>query len=517
MKVSDLFGRAELSYPPMWGDIDIQNIVTDSEKATEGSLFLCIKGERFDGHRYVEEAIRKGTKVIVAEQVREACVGGAAATIPWIVLQNTRRVSALLYNAWFGLPTRRLTLVGVTGTNGKTSVSSLIQKLLQASGRPCGLMGTTGIFAPNGERLPDADPERTANMTTPDPERLYGALAWMAQKGATHTVMEVSSHALSQERVAALNFEMGVFTNLTQDHLDFHGTMEQYYLAKRKLFDQCRRGVIFRDSPEGERLCRELPCPLVTASVHKGDFCARNIQSLGMAGSAFDLCIQGEELPLTIKTVGDFSLANALCATAAAMTLGVGAETVAEVLAVDSGVCGRLERVELGADCPFGVFIDYAHTPDALEKLIKTLLPYRKEGGRLFVLFGCGGDRDRSKRPRMGRIASAYADGVILTSDNCRGERAEDILREILRGVDREKPCTVIADRRRAIEYGVMTAKEGDLLVLAGKGHERYEIQGNQRLPFDERAILREAWESRKRRNQQNRQKEESDGSGRRT
>ncbi len=499
MKLSELFGKSGLSFPPELGEINLTNIVTDSKKATEGSLFICLRGVHQDGHRFIREATDKGSIVIVAEQVREQCVGGAAATIPVIVFENTRQVAALLYNTWYGRPTDRLKLIGVTGTNGKTSVATLIQKMLHAAKKPCGFIGTVGILAPNGEALA-SDESSTANMTTPEPGVLYASLSSLEKQGAEYVVMEVSSHALAQGRVDAIAFQTAVFTNLTQDHLDFHGTMEAYYQAKKRLFAMTEKAVVFQDSPEAERLLGEITCPKITVSLSVGDFCPQNVEGLGLDGTKLTLKTPRGSYPLWVKTVGEFSLANALTAAAAAEGEGVPMDTIQTVLSTDGGVKGRLEQVRLSDSCPFRVFIDYAHTPDALEKLIKALLPYRTGGGRLLVLFGCGGDRDRSKRAQMGRIASAYADEVILTSDNCRSEAPEQILADILKGVDKEKSHTVIVDRRDAIEYGVRRAGRGDILILAGKGHETYEIQGSRRLPFDEREILREAWSRREHR-----------------
>ncbi len=499
MKVSELFGRAGLSFPPELGEIHITNIVTDSRRVTDGSLFLCLKGEQQDGHRFMREATERGAKVIVAEQVREQCVGGAAATIPRIVFENTRQVAALLYNVWCGEPTKELRFIGVTGTNGKTSVTSLLCKIFNAAGKPCGLVGTVGIFAPSGESY-EFEKDPTANMTTPDPGVLYPALAWLREQGAEYVVMEVSSHALAQGRVAAIDFHTAVFTNLTRDHLDYHKTMEAYYQAKRRLFSMCQKAVLVRDSATAERLAGEISCPKFTVSLTEGDFCPKNVESLGLDGTKLTLQTPGGSYPLLIGGVGEFSLINGLTAAAVAWQEEIPMAVIGKILAADGGVKGRLEPVFLSPSCPFRVFIDYAHTPDALEKLIKTLLPYRQDGGRLLLLFGCGGDRDRSKRAQMGRIASAYADEVIVTSDNCRTEAPEAILGEILKGMEKEKPHTVLVDRRDAIAYGVNRAGQGDILVLAGKGHETYEIQGNRRLPFDEREILREAWSRREHR-----------------
>ncbi len=488
MKLSELFGRAGLNYPPELGDTCVKNIVTDSRAVSKESLFLCIKGTRSDGHRYVSEAIQKGASVIVAEQVRDECVGGAAA---YIVLENTRNAAALLYNAWYGDPVSRLKIIGVTGTNGKTSVSCLLYEIFEGWGKRCGLIGTVECRSTGGKILtyPNRDP--LANMTTPDPEVLYAMLAQMVTDGVEYVMMEVSSHGLAMSRVDAIRFRWGVFTNLTQDHLNYHGDMERYYLAKKRLFSLCERAVICRDSSAGLRLTEEIGIPFVTCSLTEGDFCALDVESRGMEGSEFLLKSDAGSYPMTLRIPGEFSVMNALEACAVALSEGIEIDRLACALDSAVGAEGRMEVVRTDPPCDFFPIIDYAHTPDALEKLLKSLLPLRGGGGRLLLLFGCGGDRDRGKRAQMGRIASAYADEILITSDNCRGEPPEQILSEILRGIDKEKPHYVIEDRREAIRYAVRIARSGDILVLAGKGHERYEIRKSERLPFDEREILR--------------------------
>ena len=494
MKLSELFQRAGLEFPPETGEIEIKNIATDSRKVTEGSLFLCMKGTRTDGHEFAVEAIQKGASVIVAEQVRDVCVGGAAA---WIMLKNTRNAAALLYNAWYGNPAARLKIIGVTGTNGKTSVTYLIRELLSAYGKRCGVIGTVGCRSVDGRLLSSEGSDPLSNMTTPAPEVLYRVLSEMAEDGAEYVIMEVSSHALAFSRTDAIEFRWGVFTNLTEEHQDFHGTMEEYYSAKRRLFDRCGGAVLFIDDPYAQRMAKELTVPFLTCSVKKGDFCALDVESMGMGGSRFWLRSPLGAVLVTLPIPGEFSVINATLAAAVAMGEGMAPERIAEVLARTEGVMGRMERVALEPSADFSTVIDYAHTPDALEKILKTLLPLRTGGGRLLLLFGCGGERDRGKRERMGRIASAYADFVILTSDNARNEPRGQILSEVLRGIDKEKPHAVIADRREAIDCAVSLARAGDILLLAGKGHEMYEINERGRFPFDERRILAEAWRRR--------------------
>ncbi len=490
MKLSELFGRAKLPYSPELGDIEIKNIVTDSRRVTDGDLFLCIAGGRSDGHRFAEDAIRRGARVIVAERVREACVGGAAA---WIVLENTRRASALLYNALYGDPCAKLKIIGVTGTNGKTSTCVLLYRIFEAAGIRSGLIGTLGCFSTGGRKLRMEWDDEHSSMTTPDPEYLYAALARMAEEGVETVFMEVSSHALASDRVAAITFQTAVFTNLTRDHLDFHGDMESYYLAKKKLFEQTRRAVIWQDDPYGRRLLQEINIPAITCSGRVGDFCAQDIEFLGTEGCRYRLKTPKGDFSLSLGMAGEFAVINSLLASAVALESGISPEALQDALSRIDGVEGRMERVEIDPRYEFSVWIDYAHTPDALEKLLKSARVLQRGTGRLLLLFGCGGDRDRGKRKEMGRIASRFADFVIVTSDNSRSEDPDAILSDVVRGIDKEKEYSVIRDRREAIRTAVQMAKPQDVVILAGKGHERYEIDKGGKRPFDERKIVKQA------------------------
>ena len=490
MKVSELFGRAGLSYPPELGEIEIKTIVTDSRRVTPGSLFLCIEGLHTDGHRYIDDAIQAGAAVIVAERVRDACVGGAAA---FIMLQNTRKASALLYNALYGNPSEKLKIIGITGTNGKTSVCTLLSEVFERAGHRCGVIGTVCCRSADGQVLSPQNTDSLANMTTPDPEELYPMLARMVEDGVEYVFMEVSSHALSLCRVDALRFEMGVFTNLTQDHLDFHGDMESYYQAKKKLMSLCRRAVVNVDDLYGKRLSEQGGCPIITCSADMGDFCALDIKGRGVVGSIYRMKTPRGSFPVRLAIPGSFSVTNSLLVGAVAIEFGIEPETIQSVFAHTRGVCGRMERVSFPDPSAPVVLIDYAHTPDALEKLLKSVHGFRQSGERIVLVFGCGGDRDRGKRKEMAHIASRLADFVIITSDNSRTEPREQIFADILRGMDKEKAYEVIPDRRQAIRSAVLGARERDLVILAGKGHERYEIDAKGRHPFDEREIVRDA------------------------
>ena len=493
MKVSELFGRAGLRYPPETGEIEIEQIVTDSRRVTPGSLFLCIEGLRTDGHRYIDDAIQAGAAVIAAEHVRDACVGGAAA---YIMLQNTRKASALLYNALYGNPSEKIKIIGVTGTNGKTSVCTLLAELFEAAGYRCGILGTVFCRSADGVVLSPQNSDSLANMTTPDPENLYPMLAKMAEDGVEYVFMEVTSHALALCKTDAIRFDMGVFTNLTQDHLDFHGDMESYFQAKQKLFSMCRRAVIHADDPYGARLLQTISCPAVTCSAGEGDYCALEVRARGANGSSYRMKTPAGSVSLQVSIPGSFSVTNSLLAGAVALEYGISPTVLQSVFANTNGVCGRMERVSSGQSGPT-VLIDYAHTPDALEKLLKSVHGFRRAGERILLVFGCGGDRDRGKRKEMAHIASRLADTVIITADNSRTEDPEQIFSDILKGMDKEKAYAVIPNRKEAIERAVTEARPGDLVILAGKGHERYEIDAEGRHPFDERRIVKDALKKR--------------------
>lgn len=402
----------------------------------------------------------------------------------------------MLYNAWFGDPCAHLRIIGVTGTNGKTSTCFFLRELFEAAGFRCGLLGTVTCCSAEGTPLACLEGRGSSGMTTPDPELLYEMLDQMVKDRVDYVFMEVSSHALALSKVDAIPFDTVLFTNLTQDHLDFHETMEDYFETKRRLLSLSRRAVVNRDDPYGERLAAEESLPIVTCSAREGDYLACEIESLGMDGSSFRMRTPKGEIPLLLRVPGSFSVMNALMAGAVALEYGIPPCVVREVFARLRGVPGRMERVETGEK--FSVLIDYAHTPDALEKLLRAVRDMRRSGERILLLFGCGGERDRSKRKEMARISSRLADFVMITSDNSRGEDPEQIFADILRGVDKEKEYLLIRSRKEAIEWAVKNARPGDWILLAGKGHETYEIDAEGIHPFDERLIVKNALRERK-------------------
>lgn len=472
---------------------ETSGIFTDSAKVKKNGIFVCIRGEKNDGHDYVGQAIRAGADVIVAENVRGVREGGAALTL----VNNTRLCASLLYNEWFLRPADEMKIIGITGTNGKTSVASMLKAIFERAGYSCALIGTLGVWC--GDKRIDDTALSAKNLTTPEPEDLYAYLASMRERGVEFVFMEVSSHALSQYRTGAIEFDCAVFTNLSAEHLDFHKDMESYYSAKEKLFTQSRRAVVNADDAAGRRLIRFLEREqknFLSCSTSKGDLCALYEAKKGKKGIEYILKTQNSEQRVSLPNfAGDFQVMNSLEAIAVASFYGIPAELAADALSAMPTVCGRLERVVCDKQ-KIDIFIDYAHTPDALERVLKSLRASKRESSRIVLVFGCGGDRDRSKRREMGQIASLLADTVIVTSDNSRSEDPNAIIGDILKGINKEKPYTVIVDRRDAIEAAIREyTREGDILLLAGKGHERYEISKNGVRAFDEREIIRQVYE----------------------
>ena len=492
MKLKELCLAANLNCPLGEEEREIRLIATDSRDVTADSMFVCIRGLHTDGHAYMEDAIQAGaTCIVVDPQFVKPQNCKHALFLP---AENTRRAASRLFDAWYGFPSKRLKIIGVTGTNGKTSVTHMLKAILEASLCRCGLIGTVGCESA-GRRL-DSTPHRAtlANMTTPDPEELYRILREMADDRIEYVLMEVTSHALALQKLDPIEFEAAVFTNLTPEHLDFHGTMEAYANAKATLFAQSRLAILNQDSPYTEQMRAACKGRVLTCSVKGTADYTAEVVSEGEVGVSYRLASGNSTLRITCPIPGTFSVVNSMQAAACALELGIGAAAVKDGLSSLAGIRGRMERVRLGLDAEFTVLIDYAHTPDALENLLCTVRQMQKPEQRTVLLFGCGGDRDKSKRATMGKIASKYADEIFLTSDNSRSEDPNAILNDILAGIDPQALCHVIPNRRDAITYAVQHAKKGDLLLLAGKGHEEYEITREGRKSFREKEIVREAF-----------------------
>ena len=461
-------------------ELEIQGITGDSRKVKEGFVFLCISGTQADGHSYIGKAAESGAIAAIVEYIPENC------PIPCVVCPDTRLAASFVFSNWFGRPQQSMKMIGVTGTNGKTSTTYMLQSIFEAAGAKVGVIGTIQITW--------AGKSVDMGMTTPDPERLFGTLAEMKADGIEYVFMEVSSHSLCLGRVAPIHYAASVYTNLTPEHLDFHKTMEEYAAAKELLFGKSDLGVFCADDEYVKAAADKQLCPTYTVStIHKADYYAKEIAYESMDGVSYTLVTpEGEEWKVTCPIAGRFTINNTMGAIVLSVLMGIDHTTVLTAIAGMNGVPGRMQRVT-PAHLPFSAVIDYAHTPDALENVLKALLHSRRAGQKLTVLFGCGGDRDKTKRPVMGEIATRLADHTVITSDNCRSEEPEAIIRDILAGVHPEKSYTVIVDRRDAIAYAVANAEDGEIILIAGKGHENYEIKKDGKHPFNEKEEVAKA------------------------
>ena len=453
--------------------LEITALSDDSRTAGKGCLFAALRGEKTDGHEHIAAAWQNGAACVL-------CETAPAADVPYVLVPDSRYALAQMAAVWYDDALRKLTLIGVTGTNGKTTTTYLVKQLLESVlGARVGLIGTNQNMIAQ-ECLP-------ATRTTPGTLELYGLLARMADEGCTHAVMEVSSHALAQHRAAGLRFAVGIFTNLTQDHLDYHGTMEAYCDAKARLFAQCGAAVVNGDDPWKERVLRLANCPVTTFGQDLTNDLTGWRVHYENDRVRFTVCDDTEHIETFVPIPGAFSLYNALGALGTMRALGVPLKRAAPALQKCTGVRGRCEVVPTDTD--YTVLIDYAHTPDGLKNILTTVCGFAEN--RVLAVFGCGGDRDRTKRARMGRIAAALADFVVVTDDNPRTESPYAILHDILEGMrDSTTPFAVLENRREAIAFALEHAHPGDVVVLAGKGHETYQIIGTQTLTLDEREVV---------------------------
>lgn len=464
-------------------DVEITGVAYDSRRVKPGYVFVCITGLQADGHSFAAQAVEHGAKALVVDRFLDL-------PVTQIKIKDTRRGLGLLAAAFYGWPAQKLRVCGVTGTNGKTTVTHLIEHILNYSGRNTGLIGTLGARV-GGSEFP-------GNRTTPEASDLQELLARMLECQAEYAVMEVSSHALDLHRVEGCEYDIAVFTNLTQDHLDYHKTMEEYLAAKTKLFvslnqDSHKTGrkyaVINMDDPAAGQLKAQTTVKTFTYGINQpADYHAVNILNRP-EGVSFDLLFPGGQVSMNMKTPGLFSVYNTLAAFTVGSQEGLEPELIARVLSEVQGVPGRFEPVR--GNQPFGVIVDYAHTPDSLENVIRTARQFAK--GRIITVFGCGGDRDRSKRPVMGHIAANLSDLAIVTSDNPRTEDPLQIIADIKPGLAEITPDFLVEpDRREAIRLALNKASDEDIVIIAGKGHENYqEINGKKHF-FDDRVVARE-------------------------
>jgi UDP-N-acetylmuramoyl-L-alanyl-D-glutamate--2,6-diaminopimelate ligase len=473
--------------------VPIASLTDDSRQVKPGTLFVAVKGEQDDGHAYVMQAVAAGAAALIAQDASVA----TKQTVPIVVLRDSRRALGLLAARWLGDPAAHLRMIGVTGTNGKTTTTYLCKAVLESAKRKVGMIGTISY---------QIGPERIdASHTTPGAVELQHLLARMVQSGLDTVAMEVSSHALAMDRTSGCEYDTAVFTNLTQDHLDYHQTMDKYFQAKLRLFAELtttgnksgpKRAIVNADDAWGRRIQPACRVPGWTYSIREAsDIRAYDVR-LSVNGTAFRVVTPGGDCEIKSRLVGEHNVYNILAAIGVGLNEGLSLDTVRDGIRTVQNVPGRFEHVDAGQ--PFTIVVDYAHTEDALVRLLTAA--HAVKTGRIITVFGCGGDRDRGKRPKMGRAATERSDVVILTSDNPRTEDPMAILKEVEAGVRDALRGTrvryeMIADRRTAIETAIREAKDGDMVLIAGKGHEDYQILGKQKFHFDDREVAREAVE----------------------
>lgn len=484
---------------------EVSGVCFTAEKCESGSLFVAIPGLKSDGHDFIHEAISRGAKFVVYEKDLEFPVQVTA-----IKVSSSRRALGILAKNYFGNPSANLTLIAVMGTNGKTTITYLIEAILKEAGFKCGVLGTIN-YRYNGKTF-------SAPNTTPESYEMQKIMREMVDDGVTHVVAEVSSHAVDLKRVDDCDFDLGVFTNLTRDHLDYHLTMENYFQAKKRFFAEIlprsRKGhpqkmVINADDQWGQRILQEVSLPALTYGIQNNCAIKAGLSELSIKGIKTQISVSGESVAIASPLIGKFNLYNIMAAVGAAFILRVSLPVIKRGIESLSYVPGRLEPVASSEG--FNIFVDYAHTDDALKRVLQSLTELKKK--RIITVFGCGGNRDRGKRPLMGEAAVSYSDLTIITSDNPRLEDPLAIIEEIETGIDKIKIkktesdrlkmdgnvsfYTVIPERRKAIETAITVAEKEDIILIAGKGHEDYQIMGTEKLPFDDRAVVRQILNSR--------------------
>ena len=456
-------------------DAEISSITYDSRKVESGSLFCCLVGLVSDGHTFAGQAVNKGAAALIVEH-------RLPYNIPQLVVEDGRKAMALAAACFYGHPEKEMLMLGVTGTNGKTSTTYMVKSIAEQAGKKVGLIGTIQNMI--------GDEVIETGRTTPESADLFALLRQMADEKVDLVIMEVSSHALVQDRVYGIQYQVALFTNLTQDHLDYHKTFDNYLSAKKLLFSQCDIAVINHDDPHAEKIMEGLECPIYTTGIHTPASYNASEIDIQTSGVRFLLRTPKGESLIRLHISGLFSIYNAMGAAAMMQQAGYSLEQIVSGLEALKGVAGRLQAVNTNGK-PFSVYVDYAHTPDALENVLTTVRAFAK--ARVLSLFGCGGDRDRAKRPLMGEIGGRHSDYVIITSDNPRSEEPESIVKAIEEGVKKSgAPYTVIVNRREAIAYALTILEENDILVIAGKGHENYQEINGVKHHFDDKEIVEE-------------------------
>lgn len=464
-------------------DIDINKLNYDSRKITKSDVFICVKGYATDGHKYITKAIDNGAKVIVIQDEIEI----KNKNITVIRTSDTRKALAIMGANYYNNPSDKMKIIGITGTNGKTTTAFMIKEILEADNKKVGLIGTIANYIGN-EKI-------HTERTTPESLELQELFAEMVAKGVEYCVMEVSSHSLELDRVFGVKFDVGIFTNLTRDHLDFHKTFENYYKAKFKLFERSRIKVVNIDDNYGKQVITDLSKlkseNVFSFSVKENSTFKALDEEMGSRSIKFKVNLDKQE-EFVLNIPGEYNIYNALGAITTCFKAGIKIESIKEGIE-KAVVPGRCERVGAEYNLPYEIIIDYAHTPDGLENILKTAKAFTK--GRLISIFGCGGDRDKVKRPQMGKISTDIADITIITSDNPRSEEPMDIIKDIKAGLEKEN-YIVIENRKEAIKKSISIAQSGDVIVIAGKGHETYQILKNETIHFDEREVVKEILDS---------------------
>ncbi len=459
---------------------DITGITQNSKKIIKGCIFVALKGARFDGNEFIPSALEMGAVCVVTDTE-------PSEDIPYILVDSPRKTLSLLLSNFYSRPQDSFKFsVGITGTNGKTSTTMMLKNIFEAAGHKVGLIGTMKYLI--GDEEYNSESEGNL-LTTPDSENFWSLLALMRDKGADVLIMEVSSHALALDKIYGMHFTCGIFTNLTRDHLDFHKDFDNYLEAKAKLFSMCDVGILNHDDEASIRIKQLAKCPVKTYSIDsiESDFTAKNTKLKGAIGIEYELLTEGLIFRVRVDIPGKFTVYNSLAAASAALTVGLSCDTIIKGFGSTYRIEGRIDRVDI--DAPYSVIIDFAHTPDAMENVINTVRGFTD--GKIITLFGCGGDRDKTKRPIMGKLATDMSDFVIVTSDNSRSEKKEAIIKDILAGIEKDN-YTVVTDRCEAIHKAMDMAQKGDVVLCLGKGHEEYEIDEFGKHRFSEYEIVTE-------------------------
>lgn len=481
MRLYELFKNIKIRCSNVDLSIEINEIVSDSRCVNKGDVFVAINGEKRNGNDYIDDAIKNGAIVIISDQKNNYN------NMPFIYVKNAREALAKMWNAYYGNPTKDLKIIAITGTNGKTSSAYILYSILKSAKKSCGLISTIEclvndkIYNTNGggevSDIPSA-------MTTPDPSVLYKLFYEMKSSGVEYVVMEASSHALSQYKLAGANIYIGAFTNLSLEHLDYHKNIENYFNSKKTLFKMCKFGIINIDDKYGKILKKEYLQSNTFSLNKQADFFVEKVECLDI-GCTILSNLQGEKVEIKSNLTGKFVPYNIMMAVSCAKLLNIDNDKIKSGVLACNNISGRMEKVHNN------IFIDYAHTPEAMENVFLSVKSIYKNK-KIIALFGCGGDRDKSKRCVMGKIASKYCDEIIITSDNSRSEDTLKIIKDIISGIDKYKAHYVIPNRREAIKFAVRKLKNNEILILLGKGHEKYEIDKSGKHYFDEREIIKE-------------------------